>query len=439
MGHLPECDLEAFFSDRLTPARRRQAVRQLLAGCAPRLVMPVAAAEGEVAYDACIGRALTAVRGRELLWREERERRERGLALVRSKGWASLTRVERLSLGGGWAEVEVLLAICFEARYRDPQEMLRLARKAKSSAERLDAARYGERPVADLRARASAELGNALRVNERFAEAGEALRRARSLLEEGAGDPMVRARIDDIEASLRKDQRRLDEAEALLARVYRQYLRLGERHLAGRTLLGLGTCRVIAGQPLEAARFLRQAVALLDVERDPQLAAAAHHNLIDSLAEAGKFREAGQLLLQSGLRRKFAGDPLNLVRLRWLEGKILAGRGRLADAERVLSEARASFRAHGLELVAALAGVDLARVLLQKEELDRLHALTRELHRTACDQGLQTAASNALVGLEVVCRFRVATVTMVDNVRRFLHRLQYDPGLPWKEELILSA
>ena len=140
------------------------------------------------------------------------------------------------------------------------------------------------------------EVGNALRVNEDFAGAEAALKQARSLRDLGSGNPLVEIRIDDIEASLRKDQRRWEDAEALLAKVHRKYLRLGEHHLAGRALLKRGLNVTLSGRPLEAIRHLKHALTLLDPERDPQLLAAARHDLLLALTEAGKFREASELL-----------------------------------------------------------------------------------------------------------------------------------------------
>ena len=440
MGHLRKHDLEAFLGDRPARASRRRVVRHLISGCADcgSRVLLSTGAEEDAVYDACIDRARQAVRGEEDLWREEREKRDQYLALVRSKGWNKLTWKERRSLPGGWAGVEILLAVCFEARYRDPRQMLRLARQARSAAEQLDPTFYGGRRLADLKARTWAELGNALRVNEQFDKVRDVLKRARRLLEEqGTGDLLIQARIDDIEGSFWKDQRFLRDAEDLLASAGRRYLRIGELHLAGRVLVKRGLNRIIDGQPREAVTFLRQAVTLLDAERDPQLIETAQHNLLFALADAGEYREASELLLQSGLRRKFADDPLNLLRLRWVEAKILAGHGRLAEAEKALSDVRASFRVRRLELVATIAGLDLAKVLFRQGKMDHLYRLVRELRIAAEAYRLPDSVSRALATLEVMCQVRNVTLAMVEAVQRFFQRLEHNPSLIWDPELIL--
>lgn len=393
----------------------------------------------EESYDACIDRARVAAQRWQVWVARERERRDRRLALVRSKGWEGLSPAERRSFQRGWAGVEALLCLSFEERYRDPRKMLYFAERAQTVAGRLGPSFYGEAALCDLRARVWAEAANANRVNENFEDAEEAIKKARALLGKDVGDPLVRARIDDVEASLLKDQRRLAEAEALLDKVYRAYLRLGETHLAGRAKMTRGLSRIIAGEPLESVPFLRRALALLDAGRDPQLAAAAYHNLLFALTEAGELREAGRLLLESGLRQKFADDPLNLLRLRWVEGKVMAGRGRYADAERIFAEVRAGFLERGLGFVAAVAGTDLAKALLKQAKMKELYKLSQQLYDTACEAKIHREAQNALLGFEVCCRHGVITEPVVDRLRGFLNRLEHDPDLEFAPDVLVSA
>jgi tetratricopeptide (TPR) repeat protein len=344
--------------------------------------------------------------------------------MVQERGFMGLTWPERSSFR--MVHVEVLLQLSFDLRYRDPKEMLRLAEIARFAMEQTDhPVRYGEALHFDLRARVWAELANAYRVNEWFQQADGALERARVLFEQGTGDPMLAARIDDLEASLRKDQRRLDEAGRLLDRVYRTCMKIGERHLAGRALMKKGITLELQKRPSEAISSLRKALELIDAARDPQLHAAAHHSMLKTLVDSGRYAEAGKLLLESDLRRKFAGDPLNLLRLRWVEAKILAGRGRLKDAEMVLAEVRYGFLEHKLAYVAAVAGLDQAEVVLRQG---------KEVHRLACDilarfeeHAVHPEAVQALLMYEVMCANGAATVKMTRTIRDFVEQIQDNP------------
>ncbi|HEX3129054.1 MAG TPA: tetratricopeptide repeat protein, partial [Thermoanaerobaculia bacterium] len=234
---------------------------------------------------------------------------------------------------------------------------------------------------------------------------------------------------DDFEASLRKAQRRFDEAVALLEQVYRAYLRLGERHLAGRALMKRGITLELSGKSDEAIRSLQQAVSLMDADRDPKLLAAAQHSLLKTLVDCGRLKEASRLLLQSGLRQKFADDPLNLLRLRWVEAKILAGHGRLENAEEAFRAVYWGFHQRELHYVAAVAGLDLAEVLLRQAKHAEAHALAVDLYDTFQERRIDVEAQRALMTFEVVCSVQAATPTIARRIGEFLDRRQHNPTL----------
>jgi tetratricopeptide (TPR) repeat protein len=436
MDCLSDLDVAAFLAGKLEAGDLHRVTRHLLGGCADCRLRLTAAASAPVpdeVYDACITRARRAVRRLGPRLQRDKERRENGVSMVRERGFRGLSWPECRSFR--IVHVEVLLQLAFELRYSNPQEMLRLAKAAQFALEETDhPVRYGEALHFDLRARASAELGNAYRVNEWFQEAEEALETARSRFEQGTGDPMLGAYLDEVKASLRKAQRRLDEASRLLGRVYRAYMKIGERHLAGRAMMSRGIILEIDKKPREAIRCHRKAIALMDAARDPQLVAAAHHCLLNALVGAESYVEAGKLLLASDLRRKFAGDPLNLLRLRWVEAKILAGRGRLKDAEMVLAEVRYGFLEHKLAYVAAVAGLDQAEVMLRQGK--EIHRLAGDILARFEEHAVAPAAVQALVLYEVLCANRLATVRTTRTIRDYIEQVQDNPGRRFDELLL---
>jgi tetratricopeptide (TPR) repeat protein len=284
--------------------------------------------------------------------------------------------------------------------------------------------------VFDLQARAYAELANARRVCESHSEADTYLENAKESLALGSGDPGLAARLLAVEAALRIEQRRLPEASELLDRAHDLYLEIGDPHLAGRTLLNRARVAYTGGDPKDVAiGFLERSLALLDRKRDPQLAHTAHHKLILYLTESGDYQRAGEVLLGSGLGEAFAEQPLNRLRLRWVEAKIHAGMNRLDKAEPAFQEVRDGFREHELEYDAALVGFDLAVVWLRQGKDDRVEPLADEMRDTFTRLSLPIEARKALVFLAVVSEMRLASVPVVERTRDFLARLREDPQL----------
>ncbi|MES1245445.1 MAG: hypothetical protein ABUT39_27825 [Acidobacteriota bacterium] len=446
MTHLSDSDVEGFLAGGLAREDLRQVIRHLLSGCEDcrtRLIEVVSAgrlwstsrAEPDDVYDACIDRAWKSVRKLRPKLKKDKERYQRGLDLLHERWFGELTWPERRSF---WdMHVEIFLQLSFEERYRNPVKMVEHARTAQQIADRPERARYGPALHMDLRARAWSELGNAWRVKEYFKHAEESLEKARSLAEQGTGDPLLAVRIDDFEASLRKDQRRFDEAVALLEQVHRSYLRLGERHLAGRALMSKGITLEVAGQPLAAIEAHRKSLELMDPERDPKLVATTQHGLLNALVTAEKYNEAGKLLLQSGLRQKFTDDPLNLLRLRWVEAKILAGHGRLENAEEAFRTVYYGFHQRGLHYVAAVAGLDLAEVQLRQDKRSEAHALAVDLYDTFQEHQIDIEAQRALMTFEVVCSVQAATPKIARRIGDFLDRRQHNPRLLFEPLRIL--
>lgn len=446
MVHLSDSDVESFLAGSLNRDDLLRVTRHLLAGCGDcrgrlKAAVPEGAiwsrgkAEPDDVYDACIDRAWKAVRKLTPRLKRDKERFQRGLDLLHERWFGELTWPERRSF---WdMHVEILLELSFEERYRDPAKMVELARTAQQIADRPERARYGEALHMDLRARAAAELGNAWRVNEYFDRAEACLETAKSFAEQGTGDPLLAIRIDDFEASLRKAQRRFDEAVALLNQVHRAYLRLGDRHLAGRALMSRGITLELSGRPEEAILSLQQAIGLIDAGRDPKLLAAAQHSLLKTLVDCGRFHQAGRLLLQSGLRQKFEDDPLNLLRLRWVEAKILAGHGRLENAEEAFRSVYWGFYNRELHYVAAVAGLDLAEVLLRQDKHTEAHALAVDLYNTFQERRIDVEAQRALMTFEVVCSVQAATPNIARRIGDFLDRRQHNPRLLFEPLRIL--
>jgi hypothetical protein len=88
-------------------------------------------------------------------------------------------------------------------------------------------------------------------------------------------------------------------------------------------------------------------------------------------------------------------------------------------------------------LVAAVAGLDVAKMVLQQGRLGQAHEIARELLQRAEHCKLPRAAWSALSAFEIMCGFKIATILNVERVQRFLRQLEGRPGLRWEPQLIL--
>ena len=73
------------------------------------------------------------------------------------------------------------------------------------------------------------------------------------------------------------------------------------------------------------------------------------------------------------------GSAFDLLRLRWLEGRIFAGLSDFARAEAAFQETRAGFADRGQVYTAALAGLDLAALWARQERFNEIPTLAQEI------------------------------------------------------------
>jgi tetratricopeptide (TPR) repeat protein len=274
---------------------------------------------------------------------------------------------------------DLLLERSREAGFTDPAAALELAELGVLVSDRLDSGHYGERLVEDARARAWSHLANAFRISSDLRHAEEALQTAEEHHRQAGEDAYTGAEILSFKASLLNAQGRYEEAAALLDPVVGVYRDARDAHREGRTLIQKAAAVSYAGRHAEAIRLARRGLAKIDLFEEPRLLVAGRHNLIASLRGSGRHEEALKALSETRRLYLQLGERSPLVRLRWLEGKILRDLGRLEEAEAALREVRTELAQLRLGLDAALASLDLAMVFLERGETGELKRLAAEM------------------------------------------------------------
>ena len=319
-----------------------------------------------------------------------------------------------------WALCQLLLKMSREATFNDPGRAVEFANLALRVVRHLGEA-YDPNWVTDLRARCFAYLGNARRVLGELRSAEDAFLKAEDCLSRSAtGNVEIRAEILDLKSSLRRAQRQPGDALDLVDSALALYRETKNLHGLGKLLLKKAKLLEQMDDLPGAIKLLQQASTEIDRERERRLFAYARYNLLGTLTLAEAYEEAGQLLPEvRGLFRE--AQPLDRVRLRWAEGLIDLGLGRLGPAEGAFREVRREFLAREMGYDAALVSLDLARLFAQEGCVDDLKRLAAELMPIFESRDVHREAIVTLLLFQRACEEERVTV---DLVRKFAASLR---------------
>jgi len=320
-----------------------------------------------------------------------------------------------------WGLCQFLLDKSLKAGFEDPRRAVDLANLAIKVASHLGEA-YDPDWVLDLRAKAFAYLGNARRILGELRSAEDAFHKAEKCLARStSGNTLILAEILDLKGSLRRAQRRLEEALELVDRSAVLYRENGDPH--GTAIAFLKKAKILeeSGDPDGAIRLLSRAPEEIDRREEPRLFAYARYNLLGCLLRTD-YEAADRLLPE--IRDLFQGmaEPLDLVRLRWAEGLIALGLGRLGPAEAAFREVQRDFLERRMGYDAALVSLDLAHLYAQEGCLDDLKRLAAELMPIFESRDVHREAIVTLLMFQRACEEERLTVEMIREISEYLRR-----------------
>jgi len=425
-------DLVTLLQSEIGPAERRKTVRRLLARTerptarAPKLQSDPAPAE-TIQYEE-VGEIRLSDRARALL----REHAGVPQLLQRLECLTPAERMTQVRTDRDFQSCPLcqrLIESSYDLVYAEILRAEELAELAIAVSQEFDVHRYGTELVNDLKARAWACLAEVLRNQSDLRAAEGALAVAEALLAIGTGDVFEEARLFEIKALVRRDQRRIDEAHGLLDDVIAVYRQYRDFHLVGRAFVQKGSTHGAAGELESAVRWLRKGLGLLDPTRERRLELSARHSLMLYLQESGRDQEAWFLLKAS--RPEFlehGGELLNL-RLRWLEGRIQQALGQLREAEQALTEARTGFLGQSAGFSAALVCLDLASLYAAQSRTEEMRLLAEEMLPIFRSRDIHREAIAALIVFQQAVRMEKLSSGLLDEIRSFLRQARTDPKL----------
>jgi tetratricopeptide (TPR) repeat protein len=178
---------------------------------------------------------------------------------------------------------------------------------------------------------------------------------------------------------------------------------------------------------------LQQGLARINCEAEPRLYFMLQSNLAERLTETGQAAEAAVMFPELLRLQAHVGKGLNQIRLRWLEGKIDAGLGRIDKAIETLSWVRAAFDLEHVHYDEALAGMELAGLYLEQGRTVDVKRLVLQMEPVFQSQGVHEEARKALNLFRRAVELETVTVELVRRVVAYLYRAQHDPELIFEE------
>lgn len=299
------------------------------------------------------------------------------------------------------------------------------------------AARHAQCPPAwqsRLQGYAWAFLGNARRVANNLPAADEAFARAWDLWR-AEGPPedefLPEWRLLDLEASLRREQRRFGEALALLDQAA---ARPGGVAAMGRILLKKEFVLEQMGAIEEAIAVLREAVPFVESSEDTRLLFALRFETVKNLCHLGRSAEAAELLPEVRTLAVKLCNELDLVRVLWLQARIFAGQEAFQDAVAAFGQVRREFAARELAYDFALASLELAVLWLAQEHSGEVKALARQMLWIFQSHGIHREALAALRLFQKAAEKEELTLELARRFVNYLYRAQRNPSLRFESE-----
>ncbi len=321
-----------------------------------------------------------------------------------------------------------LVAESHRQGFEEPTESLNLANLALAVAGELSEERYGSGAIEDLKARSWGQIGNAQRILNDFRNADAAFVAAKEHLLRGTEDPLERAWLLDLVASLRKDQNRLEESKKLQQASLGLFGEVGDCHQQGRALIKMSSLHTLAGEPEKALACLGMGVSLIDVEIEPLLALSAVENWCWALLDCGRYEEARAALQKARqVLGSLGGHEVDRFRQRRLEGRIEMALGNDWRAEQALLVARQGFLRCHRSLQVAEVTLDLALLYARSGRTADMKQLVVEILPIFESRDLHDDAMAALILFRQAVESEQATLSLVEQVRTCFEKLQADP------------
>jgi hypothetical protein len=283
-------------------------------------------------------------------------------------------------------------------------------------------------------ARSLALRANALRIGGELPQADAVFRELHRFV---ADHPLegeeLHAELASLEASLRLNQDRLEEAEELLDRAIALSGAAGDAASVAKNLIKRGDVQRLNDRLDASGDSLRAALRVLGPDDDTHLVLCAVGALGLYLCAVGEAGEAEDLLARHAPLLRGHDDVWMDLRMKVLRGRIAHGLGRSDEAERLLLAARQGYLDRELGYDAALVTLDLALLYLDQGRTAELKDAARLMQPIFEVRNVHRQALAALMLFEQAAAAEKVTEQTIHGLRRYLERTRIErqpPALP---------
>jgi tetratricopeptide (TPR) repeat protein len=324
-----------------------------------------------------------------------------------------------------WSMVELLCHESLRAASKDAGRARILAQAAVEIARRLRVPGGWRRRLLGF---ALAHLANAHRVAGDHAAADRTFAEAKPLWASGQ-DPeqlLDPGRILELEASLRRDQRRFGEALDLLKKAAAVTRR--PEHVDLQKAFTLE----VMGDYSQAIEVLLEVAPRIENHSEARLKTIHRFNLSVLFTHVGRHEEAAKLLPSVRRLAEELGDDLDLIRTRWLAGRVAAGLGQTEEALEALEDARLAFAERAMHYDVVLSLLETAILRLGRGELAEVQRLAGDLAPIFKAKGVHREAHVALRLFSIAAKRQAATAGFARQMLDYLFRARHDETLRFK-------
>lgn len=282
---------------------------------------------------------------------------------------------------------------------------------------------------AKLRGLAWAHLGNALRSQDDLQGAERAFVSADAFWK--IGEVVTDGLLEDglifaLKASLRRDQRRFEEAKDLLERAL-----LLTSNLTFRAQVMVSKAKLLAevGDLEEAVVLLDQVKEIVSPKDEARILFPIWQNLADALSKLERFEEATALLPQAREYLLRAGGELNRIRLLWIEGRVTAGLGKIEDGISFLARVRGEFASRNMAYDVALVSLEMAVLYASLGKTEQVKTLARHMTPIFQAHSIHREALAALTIFRQAAEREQVTQKLARELLLYLRKARLNPEL----------